>query len=408
MSVRSKKRGSWVVNELRAVGTSFTINSQSVKVTARDASGNVSECNGTVTITDGGAGYAKGCRYTKTDGAVASTLFINEGSSSSCDFNAMETSASTVTGVTAGKGLTGGGSEGSVTLNLGVTVYNNLGSTLTPGTLVRLSGYTSTNGITVAKADADALAYATHVVVDAITNNTAGVVYPVAVVTGLATNGTSIGDAVYLDATTAGGFTFSAPSGADQFVQVVGYVKVVHASTGEIAFNPGFSLKKAGTSLLQDSAITTAKIAANAVTPTKLGTETASNVTRGSVLAATIMGAPLKALMTGAATAAVSIPAGGVVIDVLVSVNTPSGGAGNFDVGVDAGADSGVDEDGLLVNVDHNTSAVVRSSMLDVASQALVSTGASFSAGGNVTVTSSGDITASALDASLTVFYYIV
>ena len=281
-----QKKTKMVAPLFQAIGAVATINSQAITVTARNAAGLVTECYGTVTITDAGAGYAKGCRYVKTDGGVATTLFINEGSTSSCDFNAMETSASSVTGVTAGTGLTGGGSEGSVTVNAGagrgvavradaidvaIDVYNNTGGTLAVGTLVYLTGFTTTNGVTVAKADADAGLKATHVVADAILNNAAGVVYPVATVTGLATNGTTIGDPVYMDATTAGAFVFSAPTGADQMVQIVGVVKVVHASTGEIVFFPGADrVTKLPTSAIQDSAVTATQLASNAVTTAKI------------------------------------------------------------------------------------------------------------------------------------------
>lgn len=78
------------------VGNTVSINSQSIKVLEKDSDGKVLRCTGTVTITDGGAGYAKGCEYIKTDGAAGSIVFINEGTTSSCDFNATRTSLSTI------------------------------------------------------------------------------------------------------------------------------------------------------------------------------------------------------------------------------------------------------------------------------------------------------------------------
>jgi len=44
--------------------------------------------SGTTVPTDGTAGYTKGCPFIKTDGGAGTTLYINEGSYTSCDFNA--------------------------------------------------------------------------------------------------------------------------------------------------------------------------------------------------------------------------------------------------------------------------------------------------------------------------------
>ena len=43
---------------------------------------------GTTVPTDGTAGYGKGCIFIDTDGGIGSTLYVNEGSNTSCDFNA--------------------------------------------------------------------------------------------------------------------------------------------------------------------------------------------------------------------------------------------------------------------------------------------------------------------------------
>lgn len=119
MSLIKRFKGKVAFALTQLLGTSVTINSQSVTVLERDSAGNVLRCTGTVSITNGGAGYAKGCQYIKTDGSIATTTFINEGSTTSCDFNAVESAASTVTGVTAGAGLTGGGTEGTVSVAVG-------------------------------------------------------------------------------------------------------------------------------------------------------------------------------------------------------------------------------------------------------------------------------------------------
>ncbi len=44
---------------------------------------------GTSVPADGTAGYPKGCMYIKTNGGVGSTMYINEGSETSCDFNSV-------------------------------------------------------------------------------------------------------------------------------------------------------------------------------------------------------------------------------------------------------------------------------------------------------------------------------
>lgn len=111
--------GAHVMRLTRVTGVVASVNSQSPIVLERDADNKIYRCRGAFVPTDGGAGYAKGCTHVKTDGSVATTLYINEGTSSSCDFNPVESSASTVTSVAAGAGLTGGGTEGAVSLAVG-------------------------------------------------------------------------------------------------------------------------------------------------------------------------------------------------------------------------------------------------------------------------------------------------
>lgn len=43
-----------------------------------------------VTVPDDGTpGYATGCLFQKTDGGPGTSLYVNEGTSKSCDFNAI-------------------------------------------------------------------------------------------------------------------------------------------------------------------------------------------------------------------------------------------------------------------------------------------------------------------------------
>lgn len=44
---------------------------------------------GTTVPTDGGAGYATGCLFLHTDGGAGTALYCNEGTATSCDFDAV-------------------------------------------------------------------------------------------------------------------------------------------------------------------------------------------------------------------------------------------------------------------------------------------------------------------------------
>lgn len=87
---------------LRLVGHVQTINSQSIRVYGYDENGDVTQASGTVVVTGGGAGYAKGCKYVKTDvGAGSGATYENIGTTTSCNFSLMAAGA----GATAFTGL---------------------------------------------------------------------------------------------------------------------------------------------------------------------------------------------------------------------------------------------------------------------------------------------------------------
>ncbi len=44
--------------------------------------------------TDGATGYATGCTFIHTDGGQFTSIYVNEGTESSCDFNALTMSSS--------------------------------------------------------------------------------------------------------------------------------------------------------------------------------------------------------------------------------------------------------------------------------------------------------------------------
>jgi len=113
------------VDVIQTDGTTLTVGTPSVSVLHVDSSQNVLLARGATVPTDTDAGYAKGALFIKTGGGVATTVYINEGSSTSADFNAIESAASTITGVTAGSGLTGGGTEGTVSLAVASDITQN-------------------------------------------------------------------------------------------------------------------------------------------------------------------------------------------------------------------------------------------------------------------------------------------
>jgi hypothetical protein len=49
--------------------------------------------SGTSVPADGTAGYQTGCLYQKTDGGDGTALYVNEGTASSCNFNAVTVGA---------------------------------------------------------------------------------------------------------------------------------------------------------------------------------------------------------------------------------------------------------------------------------------------------------------------------
>jgi len=44
---------------------------------------------GTTVPTDGRAGFSTGCLFMQTDGGDGTALYVNEGTATSCDFNAL-------------------------------------------------------------------------------------------------------------------------------------------------------------------------------------------------------------------------------------------------------------------------------------------------------------------------------
>jgi hypothetical protein len=223
---------------------------------------------------DGDSGYAKGCMFIVSSGGINTTMFVNDGDESACDFNTALGGTGDLTAITTdGVSMIGGGTSGAISPKLGITVKNATGGTLTKGTLVSVTGYSG--GYLITKADADAGVRATHVLSADILDTASGSAYAVTVVTGIDTSAGSVGDPLYLSAT-AGAFTVTAPTEADQMVQKVGVIVTSHASTGSALFFPSTPQgDKIGTTQIKDASVTRAKTnIVEAITATTDGTTT--------------------------------------------------------------------------------------------------------------------------------------
>lgn len=76
------------VKATKFIKNKVIINSQEFDVQQYDQNGDVLKCSGVVTITDSGAGFAKGCEYIKTDVATGtSATYINNGTNLLCAFH---------------------------------------------------------------------------------------------------------------------------------------------------------------------------------------------------------------------------------------------------------------------------------------------------------------------------------
>jgi hypothetical protein len=119
-----------------------------------------------------------------------------------------------------------------------VDARNNTGVTITNGSVVYISGAVGQNP-TIALAQADAIAtsevigLATH----NILNNTTGKITVQGLVNDLDTSAFTDGDAVFVDASTAGLLINTAPA-SPNFVTQVGYVTYAHVSSGQILVAP--------------------------------------------------------------------------------------------------------------------------------------------------------------------------
>jgi hypothetical protein len=76
-----------VYTAMQYSGHTATINSQTITPYVADQNGDLLLCTGTVLVTDGGTGFAKGCQYIKTDVATGTGgMYLNKGTNTSCQF----------------------------------------------------------------------------------------------------------------------------------------------------------------------------------------------------------------------------------------------------------------------------------------------------------------------------------
>lgn len=106
-----------------------------------DIDGDIILAKGTTVPTDATDGYAKGCLFLDSDATSGSVLFINEGTSSSCDFNAVQTAGALFNteqdyllryGTSVPSDATAGYAAGGIFMHtdgsLSATLYTNVGT----------------------------------------------------------------------------------------------------------------------------------------------------------------------------------------------------------------------------------------------------------------------------------------
>jgi hypothetical protein len=143
-----------------------------------------------------------------------------------------------------------------------VTVYS-VGA-LSAGHLLHISGYDATSRcVIVEKADNDASKPAQLIAAAANAGTTTSEARDIYTLTAQNTNTATVGDPVYLSAT-AGGWTLTPPTAANERSQIVGRVTVKSATVGEILFDLARAeLVSVETGGIQDLAVTGAKLNSN-------------------------------------------------------------------------------------------------------------------------------------------------
>jgi hypothetical protein len=149
--------------------------------------------------------------------------------------------------------------EADVTLQLGqeefLRVRNNTGSTITNGQVVKINGSqgqapTVCLAIADSNANAQIIGLATHDIED----NSFGYVTTYGLVRGIATSGITEGAEIFLDASTSGAFTETAPT-IPNYKVTVGHVIISHPNNGMVLVQVG-NTKLGGGDLKSEAAVT--------------------------------------------------------------------------------------------------------------------------------------------------------
>ena len=119
-----------------------------------------------------------------------------------------------------------------------ISVYNNTGSTITKGTIVREDGVqTSTVELRIAKFNSLQSVDPHRILgllVDDIAAGASGYARPLGSIRGVNTNAFTVGTLLYASATTAGEWTNVLPSAFNSYAQIIGWVTKQNSTSGEI------------------------------------------------------------------------------------------------------------------------------------------------------------------------------
>ena len=151
-----------------------------------------------------------------------------------------------------------------------LVAINYTGVDMTPGTLVYITGFDG-DWVTIDRANCALGIFATHVIQDAIPNNSTGTIHARATVTGVDTSLWAQGTILYQSNVAPGGVSSGTPADAVDCVQEVGVVEYQDAVSGVAYLYPGdMVLKKVGSYNIQNGAVGFAQIADGAVTYSKV------------------------------------------------------------------------------------------------------------------------------------------